>query len=104
MGNQAGLSVTHQDMLDAATYLQGDQGKGAVETVLNSMKSYIDGLINNGFMTQYSSDAYGAKYDEFTGGMRQVLDGIDGLADFLRTASQTFQDADLNLRNAVNGS
>jgi WXG100 family type VII secretion target len=96
----ANVNVTYQDMNSAGDRLIA--GKGEIEGSLSQLKRLVDDLVSAGYVTDASSRQFQASYDEFNGGITRVLDGLDGMGHYLKTAAKTFEDADTQLASALN--
>lgn len=97
----ANVNVTYQQLHDQAVKLAN--GRQEIETQLAQLKSQVEALVRDGFVTDSSSRAFQASYDQFTQGATKTIEGLDGMANYLKTAAQTFQDVDQQLANALNG-
>ena len=95
----ANVNVTYQEMNDAATQLTN--GQAEIETQLGRLKSLVDSLVSGGYVTDSSSKQFQASYEEFNTGVTNTVDGLNGMATYLKTAAQTFQDADTQLASAL---
>jgi WXG100 family type VII secretion target len=95
----ANVNVTYQQMDDAGNKLSSAQTE--IDDQLTALKSLVDQLVNDGYVTDSSSKAFSQSYEEFTTGARQVIEGLSGMAGYLHTAAQTFQEADTQLANAL---
>ena len=96
----ANVNVTYQQLQDQATKLAN--ARTEIEGQLSALKSQVDSLVAEGFVTDTASKSFQSSYDEFTRGAKDTIDGLDGMAKYLNTAAQTFQDADTQLANALN--
>ena len=94
------VRVTYQQLQDQAVKLSN--GRQEIESQLAALKSQVESLVQDGFVTDSSSVAFQQSYDEFTTGATQTINGLDGMAAYLKTAAQTFQDVDQQLANALN--
>ena len=94
----ANLSVTYQDMSAAGAQLKS--GKAEIEQTLRRLNTLITGLVGQGYVTDSSSKAFSASYDEFNAGVTQVVGGLEGMGSYLETAARTFQEADTALAQA----
>jgi WXG100 family type VII secretion target len=94
------LKVTYQDMTDAANKLTN--GKRDIETKLHELKTLVDHLVNDGYVTDKSSKAFNDAYTEFNDGVTKTIDGLDGMSDYLNKAAQALQDTDDQLAGAIN--
>lgn len=97
----ANVNVTYEQMTTAAGKLEA--GQAEIEGQLAELKAQVDDLVNNGYVTDSSSKAFQQSYDEFNTGARQVIEGLTGMGKYLRTAAQTFEEADTTLANALKG-
>ncbi|RKS79966.1 WXG100 family type VII secretion target [Motilibacter peucedani] len=94
----ANLSVTYHDMSAAGAQLKA--GKAEIEQTLRRLSSLVTGLVAQGYVTDSSSRAFSASYDEFDAGVVQVVGGLEGMGAYLETAARTFQEADATLAQA----
>lgn len=96
----ANVNVTYQQMEDAATRL--GNGRTEIDNMLGQLKSLVDQLVSDGYVTDSSSKSFQSSYEEFTTGARNVIEGLDGMAQYLNTAASTFRDADTQLASVLN--
>ncbi len=96
----ANVNVTYQQLHDQAVKL--NNGRQEIENQLASLKAQVEHLVADGFVTDSSSKAFQTSYDTFTKGAKETIQGLDGMATYLKTAAQTFQDVDQQLANALN--
>ncbi|MGK5531105.1 WXG100 family type VII secretion target [Streptomyces sp. URMC 129] len=97
----ADINVTYDDMREA-----GDRLISEYETMdakLEELQSYIDGLVADGYVTSRSSRAFDESYREFTQGAKKVLEGLQGMGQFLKTAADTMEETDTGLESAIRG-
>lgn len=97
----ANVNVTYQQLQEQATKLAN--GRQEIENQLATLKSQVEALVADGFVTDSASKAFQGSYEEFTQGATKTISGLDGMANYLKTAAQTFQDVDQQLANALNG-
>ena len=95
----ANVNVTYQQMQDAASRLTN--GRQEIDSMLGQLKAQIDQLVADGYVTDRSSKQFQSSYEEFTTGARNVIEGLDGMAQYLNTAASTFRDADTQLASAL---
>ncbi|MGY1724769.1 WXG100 family type VII secretion target [Blastococcus sp. SYSU DS0533] len=95
----ANVNVTYQQMEDAAGRLTS--GRAEIDGMLAQLKSLVDQLVADGYVTDASSRSFAACYDEFTTGARNTVAGLDGMAQYLTQAAATFRDADAQLAGAL---
>lgn len=97
----ANLSVSYQEMRDAATRLTS--GQDEITTKLGELRSFIESLISSGFVTDRASVAFGESYRQFTQGATQTVGALTNLGEYLRTAATTLEDADTQLASGLRG-
>ncbi|MGY1719303.1 MULTISPECIES: WXG100 family type VII secretion target [unclassified Blastococcus] len=95
----ANVNVTYQQMEDAAGRLTN--GRVEIDGMLGQLKALVDQLVAEGYVTDASSRSFSASYDEFTTGARNMVAGLDGMAQYLTQAAATFRDADAQLAGAL---
>lgn len=96
----ANVKVSYQQLNDQAVKL--NNARQEIETQLAALKNQVQSLVSDGFVTDSSSVAFQQSYDEFTTGATKTINGLDGMANYLKTAAQTFQDVDQQLAQALN--
>ena len=95
----ANVNVTYQDMNAAGDKLV--QGRQEIETQLTQLKRLVDELVSAGYVTDASSKQFQASYEEFNTGVTKTIEGLNGMGQYLKTAAQTFQDADTQLASSL---
>jgi WXG100 family type VII secretion target len=95
----ADVRVTYAEMETAAKQLI--TGHQEITARLTSLKSMIDGLVQNGYVTDKSSHAFEASYTEFNKGVTQTIQGLEGMSKYLTAAAKAFGDTDSQLANAL---
>lgn len=98
----ADMNVTYQDMHDAGDHLTTEHG--TLEDKLNELKDYVRGLTEDGYVTSASSEAFYEAYNDFTDGVRQTLEGMLGMAQFLHDTADSLEEQDQERASAVRGS
>lgn len=93
------LTVTYDEMASAAAGLR--TGQADIEAVLTRLQSAVTTLVSSGYVTDGSSRSFHAAYEEFSSGVKQVIQGLDGMGSYLDTAARTFQQADQELARAL---
>lgn len=96
----ANVNVTYDEMREAATKLVN--GQTEIEGKLTELTSLVNSLVNGGYVTDASSKSFQGSYEGFTKGANEVVSGLTGMSDYLKTAAQTFQDADTSLASSMN--
>ena len=97
----ANLNVTYADINNAANQLT--TGQQDIENKLNELKSFIDNLVSEGYVTEQSSVAFQEQYQQFTTSTVGAVGALQGMAQFLRSAATALQDTDASLANAIRG-
>ncbi|MDO8106038.1 WXG100 family type VII secretion target [Isoptericola sp. b441] len=97
----ANLTVSYQDMRDAATRLT--TGQEEITTTLHELKAFIESLVSSGFVTDQASVAFGETYRQFTQGTTQTVAALANLGEYLRNAATTLEDADTQLAAGLRG-
>jgi len=89
------LNVTYDEMESAATRLTSAQD--TITGELNGLKTFIQGLIHGGFVTDQASVAFGDSYTQFTNGATQTISALTNLGGYLTSAADTLRTADSDL-------
>jgi WXG100 family type VII secretion target len=95
----ANVNVTYQQMEEAAGRL--NNGRSEIDSLLGQLKSLVDQLVSDGYVTDSSSRSFQSSYDEFTTGAKNTIAGLEGMAQYLTQAAATFRDADTQLASAL---
>ena len=90
--NPNGMDLTFDGMHEAANHL--DTEKGELLTQLQGLKEYVKNLTQTDFRTVASSGAFEEAHDEFIDGLNQMIDGLTGMAQFLRDAADGIEEDD----------
>lgn len=93
------VSVSYQEMEAAGARLSA--GRTEIDASLSALANQVEALVSSGFVTDASSGAFLQSYQAFTIGCRQTVEGLDGMAHYLRTAAATFRDTDQQLAGAL---
>lgn len=97
----ANIHLTYSDMTAAANQLQ--TGQQDLETKLQELKSYVDNLVSEGYVTDQSSVAFQEQFAQFTTNAVGVVGALEGMSTFLRSAAETMEQTDSSLANAIRG-
>lgn len=101
MSKNKDVDVTYEDMRGAAKHLRHQRTK--IDEKLDSLKTYVDNLVENGYVTKKSSKEFQNSFDEFKKGASDTIEGLEGMAKFLETAADKFEDLDLDLAKHTKG-
>jgi WXG100 family type VII secretion target len=93
------LNVTYADMQSAATQLQN--GEQTIQSDLQRLKSLVDNLVASGYVTDSSSKQFESSYTQFNSGATQMIDGLNGMGQYLTAAANAFQETDTQLASAL---
>ena len=95
----ANINVSYDIINNAASQL--DQGRDALQLQIQQLNTLITNLTNDGFVTTSASGAYQQSFTTYSNGAKQTVDGLIGLADFLRKTALTLQETDQAIANAA---
>ncbi|MEV0622954.1 WXG100 family type VII secretion target [Nonomuraea sp. NPDC050404] len=71
--------------------------KEDIESRLIQLKSMIDQLVASDFVTERASGKFQQDYDQWNNGARQVMQGLEGMSQFLKTAIAKHRELDASL-------
>lgn len=91
----ANVNVTYQEMRDASRRLQG--GRQDIESKLRELQRQVQQLVQGGYVTSSSSKQFESSYDEFHQGATKMIEGLDGMGQYLNGAADTFERVDQDL-------
>jgi WXG100 family type VII secretion target len=95
----ANVNVTYQEMHAAAQRLT--TGQAEITDKLTELHKLVTGLVNGGYVTDSSSKQFEDSYNQFNSGAKNVIEGLQHMADYLRNAADTFQAADQQLSKSL---
>jgi WXG100 family type VII secretion target len=101
MAMAANVSVTYDDMTQAATKLT--TGQDEITTKLSDLKAFIGTLLTNGFVTDQASVAFNETYTTFTDSATKVVSSLTDLSSYLNNAATTLADVDSQLAAGLRG-
>ena len=93
------LNVTYAEMQSAARQLQA--GEQTIEGDLTKLKHLVDNLVTSGYVTDTSSKHFHDSYMQFTTGATRMIQGLNGMAQYLDAAVKAFGDTDAQLAAAL---
>ncbi|TNC48688.1 WXG100 family type VII secretion target [Mumia zhuanghuii] len=97
----ANMNVTYAEMETAATKLT--DGQTEIEGTLSKLKSLVDQLVSDGYVTDKSSKAFNTSYEEFNTGVKQTIEGLTGMSQYLTKAAEALAQTDEQLASALKG-
>jgi WXG100 family type VII secretion target len=89
------VNVTYTEMQSAARQLQA--GEQAIEGDLSKLKRLVDNLVAGGYVTDASSRQFEASYTQFNTGATKMIQGLNGMGQYLDAAVKAFQETDSQL-------
>lgn len=86
------VRADYEHMTQVANML--NQYHGDITEKLTQLKSAVDNLVSEGYVTDVSSKKFEEGYNEFNSGVTQTLEGMNELSRFLTTKIHQLQEAD----------
>ena len=93
------VNVTYAEMQHAATRLTS--GEHQIKGDLTTLQTMINQLVQGGYVTDTSSKQFEQSYTEFTQGANKMMEGLDGMAQYLNAAAKAFHETDTQLAAAL---
>jgi WXG100 family type VII secretion target len=94
------VNVTYGEMQAAARQLQA--GEQTIEGDLTKLKHLVDNLVAGGYVTDTSSKQFEASYAQFSTGATRMVQGLNGMAQYLDAAVRAFHETDAQLAASLN--
>ncbi|MGK5629285.1 WXG100 family type VII secretion target [Streptomyces sp. URMC 123] len=89
------VRVGYDGVGQAAGQLQ--TAKNSMSEKLQSLKSMIDQLVASEFRTQMASSRFQESYQQWTTGTQNMIEGLEGMATYLRDVVREHQELDIRL-------
>ena len=89
------VNVTYAEMQSAARQLQA--GEHTIEADLTRLKHLVDQLVAGGYVTDSSSKHFEASYTQFHTGATRMIQGLNGMGQYLDAAVRAFHETDAQL-------
>jgi WXG100 family type VII secretion target len=93
------VNVTYADMQSAANQLRA--GENQIEGDLAKLKKLVDNLVASGYVTDTSSKQFESSYTEFNTGATKMIQGLNGMGQYLDAAAKAFHETDTQLAAAL---
>lgn len=93
------LNVTYADMQSAANQLRSAEQQ--IEADLARLKRLVDNLVASGYVTDSSSKRFDASYTQFNSGATKMIQGLNGMGQYLDAAAKAFAETDTQLAAAL---
>jgi WXG100 family type VII secretion target len=91
----ANVNVTYAEMQSAATRLNA--GEKQINGDLTNLQNMINQLVQGGYVTDTSSKQFEASYTQFHTGASKMIQGLNGMGQYLDAAVKAFHDTDTQL-------
>jgi WXG100 family type VII secretion target len=78
-------------------------GQQEVEAQLAKLNSMIQNLVSSGFVTDQASGKFQQSYEQWNGGARNVIGGLNGMSAFLKNAVAQHEALDQQLGQSASG-
>jgi WXG100 family type VII secretion target len=95
----ANINVTFQQMEDASQTMSREASD--MQNKLSQLRMMVENLVQDGYVTDKSSKAFDEAYKELNKGGEQVMEGLTGIADYLKQAAEALRRTDEELANAI---
>ena len=95
------IRVSFEELNAQAARLE--QAREQIIQQLGQLQSQIQQLIQSGFVTDRSSIAFGAAFEQFNNGAVNTVGGLESLAHYLRQAGATLAEVDQQLAARLQG-
>ncbi|MFE7506891.1 WXG100 family type VII secretion target [Promicromonospora sp. NPDC057488] len=96
----ANINVTFQQMEDASQRIK--QESDDMQAKLDQLRTLVDNLVQDGYVTDKSSKRFDESYKELDKGGKQVMEGLTGIGEYLKQAAEALRKTDEELANALN--
>ena len=95
-----GLNLTYEEIRAMGTRLENERER--LDREVGDLKGEVDDLVESGFQAA-SSKAFQESFSDFTDGLKQMLEGLEGLGGFLNMAADQFEETDAALEGQARG-
>ena len=89
------VNVTYAEMQGAATQLTS--GEHQIKGDLTKLQTMINQLVQGGYVTDTSSKQFEASYTQFNTGATKMIQGLNGMGQYLDAAVKAFHETDTQL-------
>jgi WXG100 family type VII secretion target len=93
------IKVSLDDMRTAATTVEN--AKEDIDTKLTELKTYIDNLVTNGFVTDKASKKFDEDYTKYSKAAKKTIKALEDVAKYLDGAADVMERTDQELANAL---
>jgi WXG100 family type VII secretion target len=95
-----GLNLTYEEIRAMGARLEAERER--LDREIGDLKGEVDDLVESGFQAA-SSRAFQESFTDFTTGLKQMLEGLEGLGGFLNMAAEQFETTDAELEGMARG-
>ena len=95
-----GLNLTYEEIRAMGARLESERER--LEREIEDLKGEVDELVEAGFQAA-SSRAFQESFTDFSTGLKQMLEGLEGLGGFLNMAADQFEATDSELEGMARG-
>lgn len=89
------VNATYAEMQSAARQLQA--GEQQIEGDLTKLKHLVDQLVAGTYVTDASNRQFEASYAHFHSGAARMIQGLNGMSQYLDAAAKAFHETDTQL-------
>ncbi len=89
------VNFTYAEMRSAVRQLQA--GEQTIEGDLSKLKRLVGNLVAGGYVTDTSSKQFEASYTQFNTGATKMIQGLNGMSQYLDAAVKAFHETDAQL-------
>ena len=93
------INVDYERITSTAAQL--DAGREELTLKIQQLNTLIDGLVADGFATSSASGAYQETFTQYANGAKQTVEGLLGLANFLRKTADTLRATDEGIAASI---
>ncbi|MEC4016508.1 WXG100 family type VII secretion target [Streptomyces sp. H27-D2] len=93
------VAITFETMTSKSKQLT--EQKKHIDEKLDDAQKFVDDLLTDGFVTEKASKAFDESYTAFTKGAKEAIEGLEGMATFLKKAAKAFQALDDHLEKGI---
>lgn len=95
----ANINVDYERITSTASQLE--TGRQELSEKMDALNRIIDGLVSDGFTTSSASGAYQETFTTYARGAKETINGLEGLALFLRKTADALRATDEGIASAI---
>jgi WXG100 family type VII secretion target len=97
----ANVHVDYEQLRSSASRLKS--GQEDITGKLTQLKTMIDNLVSSGFVTDKASGKFQESYRQWDSGAKNVINGLQGMNEFLSKAISQHEQLDQQLSQSTGG-